>query len=71
MSGSLSRETRKKISVSQRARYEREREQAMQRRRCLIDFALWVHPAWDAANEDDVESAIASVSAYEKAQKQR
>jgi hypothetical protein len=57
-------EQRAKISKSQRAGYERERQEQTRLRNALHDFALWLHPTWDAGNEDDVAAALAAVDAF-------
>ncbi len=57
-------QVRRKISVSQRERYERERSYRQRLRGDLHAFALWLHPVWDDANEDDVAASLAAVDAF-------
>lgn len=57
-------ETRAKLSKSQRERYERERQEQERLRNRLHDFALWLSPAWDAENEDDVHASLRAVDAF-------
>lgn len=55
---------RERISKSQRERYERQREEQARLRGSLHAFALWLHPTWDAENEDDVAAALAAVDRF-------
>jgi hypothetical protein len=56
--------TRQKVLRSQRARYERERQEEARLRNTLHDFALWLHPTWDAGNEDDVMASLRAVDRF-------
>lgn len=53
-----------RVSRSQRARYERERQEGQRLRNELHAFALFMSPVWIPDNEDDVESALRAVDAY-------
>jgi hypothetical protein len=57
-------ETRARISKSQRARYEREREAERFLRSELVRFALWLSPTWDEEYEDDVIAATSAVDEF-------
>jgi hypothetical protein len=58
-----------KVSRSQRARYERQREEKAQLRNELHRFALWLSPTWDEENEDDVAAALDAVDAFLEAER--
>lgn len=60
----MNEETKKKISASQRERYEREQSDQFLLRNELHRFALWMSPVWDEENEDDVAAALRAVDQF-------
>ena len=57
-------DTRDRISATQRARYEQERQRRTDLRNELHAFALWLSPTWDEENEDDVAAALEATDRY-------